>query len=892
MSLPIGTRLGHYEITARLGEGGMGEVFKARDTRLGREVALKTLPASFTHDAERLARFRREAQLLASLNHPHIAGIHGIEEIDGHQLLVLELVDGETLAARLARGPLDLEEARAMAREIAMALEAAHERGIVHRDLKPGNIALTADGTVKVLDFGLAKPIGDRSGGHPADTVNSPTITSPLTLTALGVILGTAAYMSPEQARGVVADRRSDVWAFGCVLYEMLTGTRAFAGDDATDTLAAVVRGQPDWDLLPATLPPAIRALLEGCLEKDRRRRIGDISVARFVLERAAALDGPAPTRQTRHPAWRWTPVVLAAAAVGIAAVAFLMRDTPPAAPVTRFTIQTAQGEELGLTRRALTISPDGRRIVYVAGGRLLMRPTAEFDPQPILGSDSGLQPVFSPDGQSLAFWADGAVKRMSVAGGVPVSLCSVSLAPFGLDWGEGGIVFVDPPAGIMRIPPGGGTPATLVAFEEVDGLMQGPQLLPDGDTLLFTVARSGQSNIWDGGQIVTQSLRTGDRKVLIEGGSNAKYVRTGHLVYMVEGTLMAVPFDLARGAVTGGPVPVVEGVRRTAPAAGGEGQFAVSATGTLTYIPGPSRTGNETIFLYGTDGSAQPLKLQPGTYNHPRVSPDSQWVAFESHDGKQWMIAVYHVSGATAARRLTFGGNNRFPVWAPDSRRVVFQSDRDGDHGLFLQPLNGGPADRLTKADVGTTHLPEAFSQRTDVLLYSVAREGTHTLWMLSMKDRQARPFSDVTSFSFPTNAVVSPDGRLVAYQAGDGRAGEATTYVEPFPPTGTKYEIARGGRPLWSPDGSRLFFIPGPGRFMATTVIASNDTLAFTSPEPVPRPFGLAAPGDPRTFDFLADGRLVGINTPGESGSAAANQIHVVQNWFEELKARAPLR
>lgn len=380
--------------------------------------------------------------------------------------------------------------------------------------------------------------------------------------------------------------------------------------------------------------------------------------------------------------------------------------------------------------------------------------------------------------------------------------------------------------------------------------------------------------------------------KVLIEGGSNPQYVPSAHLLYMVEGTLMGMPFDPATREVPVGPMPTVEGVRRAAPAAGGEGQFAVSATGTLAYLPGPARAGEEAVLLYGNDGSGAPLKLQRGRYDHPRVSPDGQWVAFESHDGKEWLIAIYHLSGTTAVRRLTFGGNNRFPIWTRDSRRVVFQSDRDGERGVFWQPLNGGPAEPLTSAEPGTSHVPESWSRSDDVLLYSVARETTHTLWMLSVKGREAAPVGDVTSLAFPTGAVFSPDGRWVAYQAGDGQSGEATTYVQPFPPTGTKYQIARGGRPLWSPDGTRLYFVPGPGRFMATTVTAANETFAFTAPALVPRWFGLAPPANPRTFDFLPDGRMIGINTPAESDSAAATQINVVQNWFEELKAKVPVR
>jgi eukaryotic-like serine/threonine-protein kinase len=893
MPLAAGARLGPYVISSPLGAGGMGEVYRARDEKLGREVALKTLPESFTHDPERVARFRREAQLLAALNHPHIAAIYDIQEIDGRHLLVLELVDGETLAARLRRGPLPVDEALGIAREIALALEAAHERGIVHRDLKPGNIALAADGNVKVLDFGLARAGDPRSGVSQPEMDNSPTITSPLTLTALGVILGTAAYMSPEQARGMVADRRSDVWAFGCVLYEMLTARRAFAGEDVTDTLAAVVKSPPDWSALPAAVPPAVRALLEGCLEKDRRRRIADISVARFVLERFSALAAPPRDESAPATAWRWVPWALAAAAVALAGIALVTgtRDTPQTPAVTRFAIDVPDTQQLGQTRRSIAISPRGDRIAYSAGGQLYLRALSDFEAQPLPGAEHGLQPVFAPDGQSLLFWANGALRRIPLTGGVPVTVADVSPAPMSVTWTDAGIVFAEFTRGVVRVSPAGGTPTVLMTFKDIDGLTQGAQILPDGDTLLYAQAGviGSPSNFWDAGRITIQSIRTGERTVLIEGGSNPLYLATGHILYSLEGTLMAAPFDLRTRQVTAAAVPVVSGVRRTAPAAGGEAQFAVSASGTLVYLPGSPRMGQESIFVYAEDGAAESLQLPPGTYGHPRVSPDGQWLAFEIHDGKEWWIAVHRLSGATAAQRLTFGGNNRFPVWTGDGRRIVFQSDREGDLALFWQGVSGGAAERLTRPEPGTTHVPDAWSPRADVLLYSVAKESTQELWMLEMPGRQASLVGGVSSHVFPPDAAFSADGRWVAYQAGDGVAGEAMTFVQPFPATGTKYQIARGGRPLWSPDGRRLYFVPAPGQFLAVSVTATDEGIAFTSPEAIPRRFGLAPPNSARSFDILPDGRIVGINTPPETGFSV-NQILVVQDWLEELKATVP--
>ena len=894
MPLAPGTRLGQYDVTASLGAGGMGEVYRARDTRLGRDVALKRLPDTFTHDPERVARFQREAQILGALNHPHIAAIHGLEEADGHHFLVLELVEGETLAQRIQRGPLPLDEALALAREISLALEAAHERGIVHRDLKPANIALTPADAVKVLDFGLARADGERSGPQQSD-FNSPTITSPLALTGQGVILGTAAYMSPEQARGLVADRRSDIWAFGCVLYEMLTGRRPFGGDDTTETLASIVKGDPDWSALPPSVPQPVRVVLEGCLEKDRRKRIADISVARFVIERAAALGGPARhPGQASRPPWPVVWALLAAAAALGALVVWLgAGGTPPDPTITRFAIALPAGQQLTSSRRSLAISPDGQQIVYAAGGQLYVRSLAEFEARPLAGTDGAVHPAVSPDGQSILFWAEGALRRMSLVGGVSVSMAESAPAPFSVSWSEQGILFVEPSKGITRLPPAGGGPSILVPFRETDGLTQGAQLLPDGDGLLFAITGGvdarGPSNFWDSGRVVVQSLASGDRKVLIEGGSNPAYLPTGHILFALEGTLMAVPYDIAKREVVGNAVPVLPGVRRTAPAAGGEAQFAISASGTLAYVPGPARAGAEAIYIYGADGSADALKLPVGTYFHPRVSPDGAWLAFETHDGKTASIAVYNLSGRTAARRVTFGGNSRFPVWTRDSSRIVFQSDREGDLGLFWQPIEGGPAERLTKPEPGTAHVPESWSREADVLLFSVTRGTSHESWMLPWPDRKPSPFGGITSSAFPPNATFSPDGRWVAYQGGDPGSGEAMTYVQPFPATGAIYEIARGGRPMWAPDGTRLFFVPGPGQFKTVTV-TTQGSFSFTAPELLHRPFGLAPPSNPRTYDILRDGRIVGINSPPDP-AGQASEIRVVRNWFEELKARVPV-
>jgi eukaryotic-like serine/threonine-protein kinase len=807
MSLAPGTSIGPYEVVSPIGAGGMGEVYRATDKNLGRTVAIKILPDEFSRDSERLARFEREARTLALLNHPNIATIHGFEKNDGVRALVMEYVDGPTLADRLERGPIPLDEALPIARQIADALETAHEKGIVHRDLKPANIKIRPDGTVKVLDFGLAKAL--ETAPHSSDASQSPTITSPA-MTRVGVILGTAAYMSPEQARGRAADKRSDVWAFGCVLFEMLTGRRAFEGDDASDTLAAVLRSDPPWDALPPSLPGPIDMLLKGCLEKNPRDRISDMSIALFVLKHEPSRPLAVPTHAPA-PAWKraWplAAIVAASATLGAAAAVGLWRhSSAPEMRVARFALPMTDGRTLTLSRRSVAVSPDGSHIAYTADGRIYIRPIAEAEARRLPGADPGILPAFSPDGQSIVFWVNAELKRISIAGGVPVSVCATTPAPFAVAWDASGIVFDRRDTGILRVSPDGGTPQPIVRLTDKDGLVQKLQLLPDGDTVLFSITRT---DAWANGDIFIQSIRTGERKTIIEGGIDAHYLATGHLVYLVGGTLMTRPFNVHRKEPTGGAVPVIEGVRRS-----GGANYAVSDNGVLAYVPGPAQIGQDNVIVYDRKGTVTALPLPRGVYQNPRVSPDGKWLAVETHDGKETAIGLYELSGASSIRRLTYGGNNRVPVWSADGTRVAFQSDREGDRAVFWQPVDGGPAERLTRPEPGTVHTPESWAPLSDVLLFSVTKDVETTLWTFSTSSRKASRFGDVTSVGQPTDAVFSPDGRWIAYQIGESNSAEGWTYVQPFPPTGTKHQIARGGRPLWSRDGRdlALFFRSSP--------------------------------------------------------------------------------
>ena len=913
MPLKAGAHLGSYEILAAIGAGGMGEVYRARDTRLNRDVALKILPDTFTHDRERVARFQREAHVLAALNHPHIAAIYGLDEANGSQFLVLELVDGESLDKRAARGPIPVAEALEIAGQVAEALEAAHDKGIIHRDLKPANIALTSDGQVKVLDFGLAKALEPMSAAS-ANVTASPTITTPAMMTGIGMILGTAAYMSPEQAKGRPADKRSDVWAFGCVLYEMLTGTRAFGGEDVSDTLAAVLRSDPDWTALPKDVSPNTRLLLQCCLEKDCKKRIGDMSTARFLITQPAIVD-PAAGVSVRPPTPMWrrvAPFVVTAAVAAalMAGVLWALRPTPVPVMISRFTIPLPEGQVFTNDgRHVVAISPDGGQIVYVADGRLHLRSMRDLKSTPIRGTEGRqgvLNPVFSPDGRSIAFWVaeDRTIRRMAVNGGAAVTVCTAE-RPTGISWDASGILFGQGSEGVMRVAADGGKPEPLVRLKEGE-VAHGPQMLPDGRHVLFTVATGTSADRWDKAKVVLQELTSDDRKTLIDGGSDGRVLPTGHIVYALGGTLLAVPFDIRRLEVRGGPVPILDGVRRgnTPEINPGVAHFSVSTTGALIYVPGPVSLTPDDQQLVRVDpkGDMEPLKLAKGRYETPRVSPDGKRLAFATDDAKEAIVWIYDLSGTSSVRRLTVGGRNRYPIWSADGERVAFQSDREGDASIFWQRADGtGPAERLTTAEPGASHLPESWSPKGDRFLFSVIPKavGGASLWTFSLQDRKAERFGGVqlTAANLP-RAVFSPDGRWVAYMSDE--TGMTGVYVQPFPATGTKYPISKGRAfsPLWSPDGKGILYVDAANRGTGELVIVHLTTEpTFTFGNPVVRPSGrfqtggVSAPNSPRRFDMAPDGTIIGIVEADRiSSQSDALRIEVVLNWLEELKQRVP--
>ena len=905
----IGTRLAHYEVISHLGSGGMGEVYEATDSKLGRSVAIKLLPETFASDADRAARFEREARVLASLNHPNIASIHGLETDSGRTFLVMELVPGETLAERIQRGPIPVDETLAFAKHIADALEAAHEKGIVHRDLKPANVKITPDGKVKVLDFGLAKAMDNA----PVSGTSSQSPTLSLAGTQAGIILGTAAYMSPEQAKGLNTDQRSDIFSFGAVFFEMVTGRQAFQGDSVSEVLASILAREPDLSLMPPGLNPKINDLLRRALEKNPKRRWHAIGDLRVELETAMAepLAKPLEAAQAApaQPKPLWKRAVPVAAAVVLTAAftsAGMWYFTPSAPkPLMRFSVTLAEGQQFtGTGRSVVAISPDGSQMVYVANQRLYHRAMSELEARPVPGTETWqtvLNPVFSPDGRSLAFFAvsDLTLKKIAVAGGASVTLCPADV-PFGMSWGEDGIVFGQGTKGILRVSENGGKPEVLVSAEKGEGL-QGPQVLPGGEAVLYAVFTGGNlDSSWEKAKIYVQPLKPGSaRKLLIDGGADARYVSTGHIVYAFGGTLFAVPFDLGRLQVTGGQVPVVEGVRRST-ATSGAAHFSFSNAGSLIYVPGPvsiSGGAQITLAMFGRQGELERLKLPLKAYAFPRVSPDGKRVAVSTDDPKDSNVWIYDLAGSTAPRQLTLGGANRYPVWSANGERVAFQSDREGDLGIFWQKADGtGTAERLTpKPEQGIAHIPDSWSPDGKMLAYTAIKGSEAAVWIYSFQDKKVSVFAEKAG-ALIGRAAFSPDGKWLAYQSTE--TGTPQIFVQPFPSTGAKYPVARGGQPFWSPDGREILYNPAAQQ-IAFVGIATRPSFSFGEPTIMPLA-GLRSRNpatDPRVWDVMPDGKKI-IGTaeasadPVSSGTTAGPQIQVVLNWFEDLKQRVPVK
>ena len=908
----IGKSLGSYEIIESLGAGGMGEVYRARDAKLGRDVAIKVILETWVADRDRALRFEREAKVLASLNHPNIATLHGMEQADGQHFLVMELVEGETLAERMRRGPIELEDTLAIAGQIAQALEAAAEQGIVHRDLKPANVVITPDGNAKVLDFGLAKTA--ESAGPAGSMADSPTISA--MATQAGVVLGTASYMSPEQARGHEADHRSDVFSFGVVLYEMLAGCQPFQGETVSDVLASVLARDPDLGALPDDLSPRLSELVVRCLEKNPKQRfqaIGDvrheIDVIRTSPRATLSAEGEGGPRPPA-PLWRRALPITAtaiAAAVATGALFWAMTPDPPPEVVTRFPIAFPEGQAFASSgSRAIAVSPDGTHIAFVAERDLYVRSMPELAPAVAVGgADRKTALVFSPDGRSVAYidYGDLAIERVEVTGSAPVTVFTfggTSVRPLGMTWTGNTLLFGTGDNGVMQVPATGGQPEVLVPAAE-GALMLSPQLLPDGRSVLFTLApQPGGQVDWAAAQAVLHSLDSGAQTVLVEGGVGASYLPSGHLVYEQGGVLFARTFDPADPEAIGGAVSVVVGIRRDG---GGGVQYGVSEAGTLIYVPGTvgsTTSGAWQLALFDRAGTAEALDIPPGPFVDPRMSPDGRYVAFGSDEPEESSIRVYDLTSGDLARRLSFGGRDRFPVWSANSEHVAFQSDREGDLGIFWQRADGtDTATRLTTADEGVAHVPHSFSPDGNILLFDAVTDSSTTLHALTLSDGTGEQFGDVVSDQRPvlSSALFSPDGQWVAYATHELGQDNAV-FVQPYPPTGVKYQVSRDDEtgahhPLWSADGSELFYTPGRGLRIVAVSVSTSAGFSFGPAPEAARPFQNRSSLSPRPFDIGRDaGLFLGMIPAGATvdGNPVEPVIQVVLNWFEELRQRAP--
>jgi serine/threonine protein kinase len=955
MALTAGTKLGQYEVREMIGAGGMGEVYRATDAKLKRDVALKLLPEQFARDPERLARFKREAQMLASLNHPNIATIHGLEEASGAHFLVMELVPGETLQERVRRdGAVPLDEALDIAKQICEALEHAHEKPIIHRDLKPANVKRTPEGKVKVLDFGLAKAFAeDGAAGDtpkPVYDSNSPTVsrlpeqqTPEFSPTIPGTIMGTAAYMSPEQARGKTVDKRTDIWALGCVLYELLTGEGAFyrdpslnpspdrkrganqsrarqqagAGverakepplphgrgsdqndepDTVQDILARVLHAEPDWSRLPANTPPGIRALLRRCLTKEAAQRLrdaGDIKLAIediFTAPITAQAAMPAPPSPSKSP-WKrrliFSAVGLAAWAV-TAYVIWNMKPVTPPQPVTRTVLQLGPGERFFVPSvLPFAISPDGRRMVYFASrgvqsAQLFVRALDTTESR-VISPTGGDAPFFSPDGERVGFFDGTVLKMVPIGGGVLTALANIG-ASRGGNWGDDNQIIFPPASasGLMRVPAPGGKPEPVTKLGKGEFAHKWPELLPGGKALLFVSSTS--TVFFDDAQILAQRLDTGERKLVVQGGTYPHYLPTGHLVYYRAGTIMAVPFDATRLEVRGTPVPVLDGVASRA--TDGSAEFSISNNGTLLYMEGSPLVNQTTLVQVDRHGAGVPLRAPPHGYggvSGPKLSRDGKSIVVmvQEQNSDAW---IYDLTRDTLTR-LTFDGTLSNISWTPDGKRIVFTSTKTGSQAIMWKPADGsGPDDFLVKSDRQV--FTGSFTPDGRVYLYGQNSPDTtgRDIFYESVDDRKPHVFLQTSANE--TAPRVSPDGRYVAYVSDE--SGRNEIYVQPFPGPGGKYQIStEGGKEVvWAANGE-IFYRNGT-KMMAVQV-ETQPTLQIGKPQLLFDEPYVANTGNGALYDATADGQhFIMLKAPEQS---SANQINVVLNWFEELKAKVPV-
>jgi eukaryotic-like serine/threonine-protein kinase len=900
MQIKPGTVIGSYTIVGSIGAGGMGEVYKARDSKLDRDVAIKVLPESFAADADRVARFTREAKTLASLNHPNIAQIYGLEGVGSVRptgqtrplndapihALVMELVEGDDLSVRIARGAMPLDETLPIAKQLAEALEAAHDQGIVHRDLKPANIKVRSDGTVKVLDFGLAKAFDAHASSASAEVMNSPTLTAHGT--QMGMILGTAGYMAPEQAKGKAVDKRADIWAFGVVLYEMLSGRRGYDAEDISDTLAAVLTRDVDWTKLPASTPPRLTALLRDCLVRDPKQRLRDMGEARRVLDQLiagasstiVAASATSTIAASPVPVWRralpWAIAAVATIVAGGATWKLLTAPPPSQATVTRSRVSFKE------TSGLVQVSRDGTMIVYLrAGGpqgfHLELRHMDQFDSQPLAGTDGGVAAVFSPAADWIAFsTTDRKIKKTPSSGGPAITLAEGSFYD-GATWGDDDTIVYSGAQGLMRLPASGGTPEVLSKVNKDKGETHHlhPEFLPGRQQLLFTVLYATADP-----QFAVLDLKQGSYRTVARGGDNGRYADSGHLLSVRSGTIFALPFDPDRLTATGPEAPVIEGVSSLGPTAG-TADYAVSRAGLLVYFESAIQSGT-TLTWRDRHGVETPLPGQMSrSWGTGALSPDGRRIANAILVEKGSDIWVVDLTRGTP-NRLTFGGVNDNPIWTPDGRTIVYGGTKDGKPGLFkvAADASGQPELIVACADcVPTSFTPDGKT----LLFHQPGPNGRARIMVLPLGAAGETPVPHPLreSAASDSDAHVSPDGKWVAFTSTE--TGRAEVYVLPFPGPGAKVQVSADGglRSRWSADGRELFLWDSTGN---AALLSSAVQLS---------PFSAATP---RKLFSTTSGSTWGVAPDGQHflvESVQNNAVFVtVTNWFDELRRRAPVR
>jgi serine/threonine-protein kinase len=881
----------------------MGEVYRARDTKLGRDVAIKVLPSSLIGDPDRLLRFTREAQALAALNHPNIAAIHHVEETADGPAIVMELVDGETLADRIARGPVPVDEAVAIAKQIAEALEAAHEQGIIHRDLKPANIKVRPEGTVKVLDFGLAKLSESTGGEQPAagsaPLTMSPTITSPAMATGAGVLLGTAAYMSPEQAKGRVADKRSDIWAFGCVLYEMLTGQRAFDGEDITESLAAVVRGEPDWSKLPGSTPAAVRTLLRRCLVKQANRRWRDIGDARFDLE-ADATGSPIalPARSSRR-VWMIGAITAAAGmAAGVGVMLPFARPVVPAVAPSAFTIDTLEDRAVatGPNETPLAIAPDGRFIVYSSSAfgqtfsprTLMIRRLDAFDAEPLIPALSALQPrspFVSPDSRWVGFISGRSIVKVPATGGTPVTVCECNVQTRGsAAWLADDTIVYSSGRGLRAVSANGGGDRSLTTVDagrqEADHV--GPAALPGSRFIVFAVI----GDIASRSAIQVLNLDTGARRTIVSGAQFARYVSPGYLAYLDSFSMVrAIGFDASRGETRGDPISLGDVAVN---GSGVNAAFDLSRTGTLVYLPGGQANADHLLAWVSRDGREQPIDVPPHGYLYPRFSPDGAFVALDVREPRSNDLWLFDLRRETLSKLTADGSRNSYPVWTPNGRDLLYVSNQKGSDNIYRRRADGsGTAEALS--DHRNAVLPYAISPDGTAAVLRELTSGVDLALLRLDGTRRVEPL--IHSVASELNADLSPDGRWIVYQS--DQSGTAEIYVQPFPDvSGGRWQISNAGglTPLWARNGREIFYVGADNNLMRVEIAPGTSFSAGRPSRFFPGTYSsmdwYRGQGG-RAFDLSPDGsRFIVVKDRPRVDSQRPTGMHVVLNWHETLK------